>query len=178
MKYLDQKIAGVKLIKHEPFVDERGSFTRTYCKNIFNSFGIEKNISQANLSFNKYNLTLRGFHYQEEPYSQARTINCIVGSIYDIVVDLRKKSKTYLKWISFEINDTDNISIYVPKGCANAFLTLKSNTICNYFFSSDFYPSAYKGIRYNDPLFGFKWKKKPKYISKKDLSYSDFKANV
>jgi dTDP-4-dehydrorhamnose 3,5-epimerase len=175
MKVQHQKIQGVKLIKHDPFIDSRGYFTRLYCKNKFHSLGLEKEVTQSNISLSKFELTLRGFHYQEEPFAQERTIFCIQGSIYDIVVDLRKESQTYLQWESFQIDDSDNTSIYVPKGCANAFLTLKPNTLCNYYFSSDFSPDHYKGIRYDDPLFKFQWVKEPKVISEKDLAFKNYK---
>ena len=175
MKCLDQEIAGVKIIEHESFIDNRGAFTRMYCSKEFEEFGIENNISQINLSFNKYEHTLRGFHYQEEPHGEDKTMKCLAGAIFDIVVDIRKDSKTYLKWISFEFTENDNLSLHVPKGCANAFLTLKTNTLVNYYSSYEYSPSNEKSIRYNDPLFNFKWKSKPKVISEKDLNHLDYK---
>ena len=98
----------------------------------------------------------------------------IVGSIYDIVVDLRRNSKTFLKWISFELHESDNYSLHVPKGCANAFLTLKSSSIIHYLSSNKYSPLSEKGIKYNDPLFNFKWKEEPKIISEKDLNHPNF----
>ena len=175
MKCLNQEIEGVKIIEHEPFIDNRGVFTRIYCEKQFEEFGIEKKISQMNLSFNKYEYTLRGFHYQEEPHGEDKTMKCIAGAIYDIVVDLRKDSNTYLQWISFEFTEKDSVSLYVPKGCANAFLTLKPNTLMHYNSSNAYSPSNEKGIRYNDPLFNFKWKSEPKVISEKDLNHLDYK---
>lgn len=175
MKCLGQKIEGVKIIEHEPFIDKRGIFTRIYCEKKFEEFGIEKKISQMNLSFNKYEHTLRGFHYQEEPHGEDKTMQCIVGAIFDIVVDIRKDSKTYLQWTSFEFTEKDNLSLHVPKGCANAFLTLKPNTLVHYNSSYEYSPSNEKGIRYNDPLFNFKWKTDPQVISEKDLNHLDYK---
>ena len=174
MRAIKQKIEGVKLIQHKPYIDRRGYFTRIYCEKMFKKIGITKKIKQENFSFNKDKLTLRGFHYQKEPFSQDKTLHCVVGSIYDIVVDLRKKSKTYLKWINFNLNSFDNFSLYVPKGCANAFLTLEPNTLVHYNFFYEYVPSSYKGIRYNDPLFKFKWVKRPKIISQKDLNYPNY----
>ena len=174
MKIINQDIEGVKLIKHDPFKDHRGSFTRIYCNEIFNNFDIESKVSQANISINKIPFTLRGFHCQITPFAEDKTFKCINGSIYDIVVDLRKKSKTYLKWIHFNISESSDFSLHVPKGCANAFLTLKPNTVIHYLSSQKYNPLAERGVRYNDPLLKFKWPREPENISDKDKKIEDF----
>ena len=169
-----KKIKGVYLIKPEPYKDKRGIFRRIFCQKEFKKNYLESLIKQANISENKFKYTLRGFHYQINPYEEDKTLTCVKGSIYDIVVDLRPRSETYLKWCSFQIDEKNKHLIHVPKGCANAFLTLKNNTLVQY-NSSEFYKPEYeKGIRYNDPLFKFKWPKKPKIISDKDLSHPNY----
>ena len=174
MIFYNKKINGVRLIKTEPYKDKRGSFRRIFCQNEFKKKKLASNIKQTNISENKFKYTLRGFHYQTNPFAEDKTLTCIKGSIYDIVVDLRPKSKTYMKWCSFKIDETNRYLIHVPKGCANAFLTLNDNTIIQYNSSQFYKPSFEKGIRYNDPLFNFKWPYKAKIISLKDLSHPDY----
>ena len=171
MKLLKTKIEGVYIIRNDPFYDERGSFTRTFCqKKIKKKFEIK----QSNLSVNKKKHTLRGFHYQIGKFSEQKLIKCIKGKIFDIVVDLRKKSKTYKKFISITLDDKNNNSLIIPKGCANAFLTLADDTIVLY-YTDNYYNKKFEvGIRYNDPAFNFKWPMKPKIISIRDQNYKDF----
>jgi len=174
MRFEEQKILGVFLIKPTPVKDNRGMFRRNFCEREFFKNKIVNKVHQANISENKYKYTLRGFHYQIGKYKEGKTLSCLAGEIYDVVVDLRKKSKTYKKWISFKLNDKNRYSIHVPPGCANAFLTLKKNCIIHYYCSKSYAPKFEKGIRYDDPAFKFKWPKKPNVISKKDLSHKNF----
>ena len=150
MIFKKNKIKGVRLIKPEPFKDERGVFRRVFCIKEFKKNKINSEIKQANISENRFKYTLRGFHFQTNPYSEDKTLTCIKGSIYDIIVDLRPSSKTYMQWSSFKINENNRYSIHVPKGCANAFLTLKSNTIVQYGSSQFYKPKHEKGIRFDD----------------------------
>jgi dTDP-4-dehydrorhamnose 3,5-epimerase len=175
MIFIEQKIKGVYLIKPKSFNDERGVFRRNFCTKEFKKYNINNKVTQANISENINKYTLRGFHYQIYPYSEAKTLTCIKGNIYDVVVDLRKSSKTYLKWIAIKLNENNRWSIHVPKGCANAFLTLTKNCIIHYYCSNKYNSNKEKGIRYNDQIFKFKWPHKPKYISKKDRSHKDYK---
>lgn len=174
MKLISTKIRGVFVIEHKSFKDNRGSFTRLYCENVLRK-QIKFYMKQSNLSKNKKKFTLRGFHYQIGKYSENKIIRCLKGKIYDIVVDLRKSSKTYGKYISIKLNDKSNRSILLPKGCANAFLTLVDNTEILYYTSNFYNKNFERGIRYNDPFFNFKWPVKPDVISKKDKNYNNYK---
>ena len=176
MKFNEQTIKGMFLIEPEPFADERGVFRRHFCKKEFTEHGIVADVAQCNVSENKFKHTLRGFHYQSPPYDEDKTLSCLRGSIYDIVVDLRPASATYLKWLSFELNENNRNSIHVPAGCANAFLTLKDNSLIHYYHAQSYQPGAERGIRYNDPFCKFKWPAKPRIISDKDKSWPDFKT--
>lgn len=174
MKLQKTKIQGVYIIKNDPFFDERGSFTRLYCKKIIKK-KIKFEIKQSNLSINKNKYTLRGFHYQIGKSSENKIIKCLKGKIFDIVVDLRKRSKTYKKFISITLDDKKNTSLILPRGCANAFLTLENKTMVLY-YTDNYYNKAHeRGIRYNDSSFKFNWPLKPKIVSVKDKSYKDFK---
>lgn len=174
MNLIKTKISGVYIIKNYPFQDNRGSFCRIFCEKKIERKTKFK-IKQSNLSFNKYKYTLRGFHYQIGKYAEKKILKCINGKIFDIVVDLRKSSKTYKKYISVILDDKNNKSILLPKGCANAFLTMSDNSIIVY-YTSNFYNKKFeRGLRFNDPNFKFKWPKIPKLISKKDMNYKIFK---
>jgi len=174
MKFHKQKIAGVWLIEAEPLKDNRGTFFRHFCQQEFIKNGLEPKILQTNISKNDYKHTLRGMHYQLKPFQEYKTMFCISGAIYDIVVDLRSDSQTFLKWISVELNSQVPLSLYVPAGCANGYLTLKDDTVILYYMSEFYSQSAYRGFRYNDRLFNFVWPAEPTIISNKDRSYPDF----
>jgi dTDP-4-dehydrorhamnose 3,5-epimerase len=175
MIFKKQKIKGVFLIYPDSFKDKRGVFRRHFCQNEFKKNGIVSKIEQANISENKFKYTLRGFHYQTDKHKEGKTLSCIKGKIYDIVVDLRKSSPTFGQWLYFELDEKNRKSIHIPPGCANAFLTLKNDSIIHYYCSKSYAPKFEKGIRFNDKFFNFKWPRKPKIVSIKDLNHLDFK---
>ncbi|MBN2638851.1 MAG: dTDP-4-dehydrorhamnose 3,5-epimerase family protein [Bacteroidales bacterium] len=175
MKFFEQKLKDVFLIESEPFIDHRGAFRRHFCQQEFADHEINNKVMQANVSENNFAYTLRGFHYQLPPHGEGKTLSCLYGKIYDIVVDLRPDSPTYLEWLSFELSGTNRRSIHVPTGCANAFLTLEDNSIIQYYCSESYHPKSERGIKYNDPLFNFKWPAEPKFISEKDNNHPDYK---
>jgi len=174
MIFHKQKINGVFIIEPEPYFDERGILRRHFCQREFNEQGIAIDVKQCNISENKKLHTLRGFHYQLPPYGENKILSCIKGAIFDVVIDLREDSDSYLKWESFELTEENRLSLYLPKGCANAYLTLQDNTWIFYFHSEYYSPLAEAGIRYNDPLFNIGWPAEPKIISKKDLEIPNF----
>ena len=175
MKFIKQNIVGLYLLKPEPFKDKRGLLRRHFCEKEFKKKDINFKIRQTNVSENYKKYTLRGFHYQKEPYGEKKIISCFKGSIYNIVLDIRINSKTYLKWQSYELNDENRLSLILPKGCANAYLTLKDNTWILYYHSEFYKKVSEKRIRFNDPLFNFFWPKQPKVISDKDLNVNNYK---
>ncbi|MFA5117964.1 MAG: dTDP-4-dehydrorhamnose 3,5-epimerase family protein [Candidatus Omnitrophota bacterium] len=174
MKFYEQKIPGVFLIAAEPFKDSRGEFFRHFCRKEFAAHGLNAGILQTNVSKNNKAHTLRGMHYQLKPYQEHKTMLCISGAIHDIIVDLRPDSATFLKWISVELSADEPLSLHLPAGCANGYVTLEDNTSILYYMSEFYVPEAYRGFRYNDPLFKFTWPCEPRVISDKDRSYPDF----
>ena len=162
------------IIEPEMYEDDRGVFRRHFCKEEFSKNSIDSNVLQSNISENFKKHTLRGFHYQIDDYAEGKTLSCLKGKIYDIVVDLRHNSKTYKKWLSFNLSDKNRTSIHIPRGCANAFLTLQDDCVIHYYCSNNYSPKNERGIRYNDPLFNFIWPAKPKIISMKDLNHLDY----
>ena len=177
MKFREQKLQGVYLIEPEPHEDKRGMLRRHFCQQEFSKYDLMTEIKQCNISENQRKHTLRGFHYQLPPNGEDKVISCFKGSIYDIVVDLRKDSQTYMEWQSFEFTEKDRLSLYVPIGCANAYLTLEDNTWILYYHSEFFNLSSEGGVRYNDPAFQFNWPAEPGVISAKDLNIQDFTIN-
>ena len=174
MEFENTNIKQVYIIKAMGFEDDRGMFRRHFCSDEFKENKIEHNIQQSNISENLKKFTLRGFHYQTGMHAEAKTLSCLKGKIYDIVLDLREGSETYKKWVGFEISEYNRKSIHIPKGCANAFLTLEDNCLIHYYCSNRYDPDSEKGIRYNDPSFNFKWPETPLIISNKDLNHKNY----
>ena len=174
MKFNELSISGSFLIEPELLCDERGVFRRHYCKEEYAAHGIKTGVLQGNVSENPYLHTLRGFHYQLEPHAEGKTISCITGAVYDIVVDLRKESKTYMKWESVTLDSDKRNALYVPPGCANAFLTTEPSTIIHYYMSELYAPNSYQGFSYKDPEFCFEWPAKVKHISEKDENLPNY----
>jgi dTDP-4-dehydrorhamnose 3,5-epimerase len=177
MIFHEQKLPGVYIIEPEPFADDRGVFRRHFCDKEFAENGIVTDVRQSNVSENKYAYTLRGFHYQAHPYGEGKTLSCLKGSIYDIIVDVRPESPTYMQWISIELNEENRYSIHIAPGCANAFLTMEDNCLIHYYCSQPYTPEAECGFRYNDPVFKFEWPTEPAVISEKDLNHLDYKKS-
>jgi dTDP-4-dehydrorhamnose 3,5-epimerase len=175
MIFKEQEIKGVYLITPEPYKDDRGMLRRHFCANEFRNKGINFDIKQCNISENHKIYTLRGFHFQKGPYGEDKIISAMAGGIFDVVIDFRENSATYLKTQKFELTAENRLALLVPKGCANAYLTLYDNTWIFYYHSEFYAPGAEVGIRYNDPFFNIKWPATPKVISEKDLLYPDFK---
>jgi len=174
MKLREHSISGLFSILPELHEDDRGVFRRSFCEKELASQEVKFEVKQGNISENLCKHTLRGFHYQVEPTQESKILTCITGSVYNVVLDLRRGSKTYKKWVSLEICQSNRLSILVPAGCANAFLTTSDNTIMHYYMGDFFSPQTYKGIRYNDPTFAFEWPSDPKVISQRDLNFQDF----
>ena len=174
MIFQKQQIEGVWLINAEPVKDSRGAFRRHFCQNELEQAGLRFNIAQTNISENKTKYTLRGFHYQLPPHEEDKILTCMQGALYDVIVDLRPNSETFLKWMPVELSAGDNLSVYIPAGCANAFLTLQDSTTILYYMSEFYNPGSYTGFRYNDHLFAVKWPAQPAVISDKDKSFDDF----
>jgi dTDP-4-dehydrorhamnose 3,5-epimerase len=169
------ELNGAYIIKLEKLEDDRGFFARSFCKREFEQQGLDTNIVQCNLSFNKKWGTLRGMHYQIEPYREIKLVSCIKGVLYDVIIDLRPNSFTYKHWFGVELHADDYNMIYVPEGFAHGFQTLENNTMAYYQVSEFYAPEYERGVRWNDPTFDITWPyTAPTVISEKDKSYEDF----
>ncbi len=174
MKFTELALSGVWLVEPAPFRDERGALLRHYCQREFKDGGLNETVCQTNLSQNPRRHTLRGFHYQLKPFEEAKTMSCMRGRIYDVVVDLRRDSPTFLRWLAVELDADSGQQLQIPAGCANAYITLEDNTWIFYYMSQFYEPGSYRGFRYNDPVFAISWPHGPALISDKDRDFPDF----
>jgi len=172
-----QQIKDVFLLEAECHRDERGLFRRHYCEKELKEKGIDFSVKQGNVSENSKKHTIRGFHYQLTPSKESKIISCISGSVFNVVIDLRKNSPTFLQYQEFNISASDRESLYIPVGCANAFLTLEVNTWIHYYMN-DFFTTDSLGFRYDDPAFAINWPVKPEHMSEKDRNYPDLKISA
>ena len=166
MKIYKTIIKGLVLLKSKKYHDSRGVFFESYNKKILFDLGIKDNFVQDNLSFSKKNV-LRGMHFQKNN-SQGKFITVISGSILDVVVDLRKKSKTFGKYESFILNEKNNKQLWIPKNFAHGFLALSNNVIINYKCTNFYDLNDQNTIIWNDKLLNINWQIKYPIISKKD----------
>ena len=174
-------LKGIKIIKPIIFKDKRGLFFEIWNKKNFSKLGIRKNFVQDNHSFSHKRGTFRGFHFQKPPFSQAKLVRCSRGSIIDVVIDIRRKSKTYGKYNLFKITSDNKLQIYIPIGFLHGYLTLEDNTEVNYKVSNFYNPKFEETIIYDDKMINFKVPKifSKIILSKKDLtgiSFASFKS--
>ena len=166
MEFINTEFEQVYLVKTNKFKDIRGEFYRIYCEEEFEQVGIKTKFVQQNISVNYKKGTIRGMHYQYEPYGETKLVQCIKGKVFDVVIDIRKNSKTYGLWNGFILDEEDVTGIYIPKGFAHGYQTLTDNTILNYNMG-EFYKSEYNvGINYKS--FSIEWPDKNIIISQKD----------
>ena len=174
MTFHETRLSGVWEIDIAPEHDERGFFARSWCRNEFESRGLNPTVAQCSISFNPSKGTLRGLHYQKAPHGETKLVRCTQGAIYDVVVDLRLHSPTFTKWTAATLTGANHRMIYVPQGCGHGFLTLEDDTEVFYQISEFFHPGSARGVRWNDPRFQIDWPVRPDVISERDRLYADF----
>jgi dTDP-4-dehydrorhamnose 3,5-epimerase len=171
MKLSSISLPGAYMIELELIVDERGFFARAWDAQEFSSQGLNPNLAQCSLSFNKRRGTLRGMHYQAEPHAEAKLVRCCSGAIYDVILDLRRPSPTYCKWFAVELSAANHKMIYVPEGFAHGFQTLTDGAEVFYQISESYRPECARGVRWDDPLFGIEWPIRDPILSERDRIY-------
>jgi len=170
------KLAGVIEIHVDPRNDERGFFARSWCESEFASHGLNPRLVQCNISFNARKGTLRGIHYQDEPYREAKLVRCTQGAIYDVAVDLRPDSTTFRHWVAAVLSAENRHMLYIPEGCGHALLTLTDNTEVFYQMSEFYHPESARGVRFDDPAFEIVWPEKIEVISERDRKCPNFEG--
>lgn len=162
------------MIDIDPIHDERGFFTRSWCRKEFEAHGLNSNLVQCNTSFNKSKGTLRGMHYQKPPYEESKLVRCTRGSIYDVIIDLRKNALTFKQWFGAELSADNSRAIYIPEGFAHGFITLEDNSEVFYQMSEYFVADVADGARWDDPAFAIEWPFSPDEISIRDQNFTHF----
>ncbi len=175
MKFVGTPLQGVFLLEQEPIEDERGFFARTFCSQEFAGHGLNPLLQQCSSSYSAFAGTLRGMHFQQQPYAEAKLVRCLRGAIYDVALDLREHSSTFKKWFSVELTAENRRMLYVPEGCAHGFQSLVDGTEVMYQISSPYVPEAARGVRWDDPLFNILWPLPISRMSPRDREYERFR---
>jgi dTDP-4-dehydrorhamnose 3,5-epimerase len=174
MKFIETELLGAFIVQLNPIKDERGMFVRTFCKREFDAANLASDFVQCNASRSKLKGTLRGMHFQTGGSEEVKLVRCVRGSIQDVIVDLRPESKTYCKYTSVILSESNDQMLYVPTGFAHGFLTLEDECEITYMVSNFYSSVNERGIRWNDPFFNIKWDIEPGTISAKDAVHPDF----
>ena len=172
----DAPLAGLKVIRRKPIEDVRGFLSRFYCAEEFKAFGFNKSISQINHTLTRNKGAVRGLHFQQSPHAEIKLVSCLKGEVFDVAVDLRNNSTTFLHWHGEVLSEKNQRSLLIPEGFAHGFVTLTDDVEVNYQVSQFYTPGKEKGIRWNDPAFGIKWLINNPIISEKDAIHPDFIA--
>jgi len=171
MNFIETKLPGAYIIELDKVGDERGFFSRVWCRKTMEEQGLNTNIAQINTSYNAHKGTLRGLHYQQAPYEEVKIVQCIRGSIYDVIVDIRPESPTYKQWFGIQLDEDCGKLLYSPEGFAHGYQTVKNNSAIIYPTSEFYTPESERGIKWDDPAIGIKWPLVPGSMSEKDLSW-------
>lgn len=175
MQFAETSLRGAYVIEIDTIKDERGFFARSWCKKEFTERSLNAELVQCNISYNEKKGTLRGMHYQLSPYEETKLVRCTRGSIFDVIVDLRPDSSTYLEWYGVILSETNHRMLYIPKGFAHGFQTLEDHAEVFYQMSDWYQPDAAAGLRWNDPRIGIEWPNtSERIISERDMNFGDY----
>ena len=172
MKIKPTPLQDAFVVEPEPFEDTRGRFTRVFCQNELQSILHGKNIVQINHSLTRQKGVIRGMHFQYPPKAEIKMVKCLRGSVFDVMIDLRRDSSTLLKWHGEELSSQNMKMMYIPEVFAHGFQTLEENCELLYLHTEFYSPEHEGGVRYNDPLINISWPLEVTDISKKDKNYS------
>lgn len=171
MNIVDSILGSVKVIEAVTLLDERGEFSRIFCDNELRGVLNKKSIKQINRSMTHKIGAIRGMHFQNAPHAEVKIVRCLRGKVFDVAVDLRKDSPTFLQWIGVELSPQKNNALVIPEGCAHGFQVLEEDSELLYLHTESYTPSSESAIRYDDPLIGINWPITPTEISQRDLSH-------
>ena len=174
MKFSPTTLDGAYIVELEPHRDHRGFFARTWCRDEFEQHGLDGDLAQCSISFNPRRGTLRGMHWQCAPREEVKLVRCTTGAIYDVIIDLRPTSPTYLRYLAVELTRSDRRALYVPRGFAHGFQTLSDDCEVLYQMSECFAPEHARGARWNDPAFAIEWPIPDPIILDRDNTYPDY----
>jgi dTDP-4-dehydrorhamnose 3,5-epimerase len=173
MKFRETKLRGAYVIELEKLQDDRGYFARAWCQQEFLKNGLDVDLVQCNVSQNPRKGTLRGMHYQDPPHAETKLVRCTRGAVYDVIVDLRPDSETFLQWIAEDLTADNGKIMYIPKGFAHGFQTLEENSMV-FYQVSEFYARDYcRGVRWDDPRLNIAWPHDVAVISTQDKGWRE-----
>jgi dTDP-4-dehydrorhamnose 3,5-epimerase len=173
MRFEALDLSGAMLIALEPRFDERGFFARTWCSKEFAEAGLPEEIVQANLSQTLSRGVIRGLHYQRPPSREGKVVRCLRGGIFDVIVDIRPDSATFLQHVGVELTPVNRLALYIPPGFAHGFQTLEPDSEVWYQMTDYYQPGLGGGLRWDDPALGIKWPLEPTAMNERDATYPD-----
>ena len=171
MRFTATPVQGVTIIEVDRIVDDRGFFGRVWCRDEFAEHGLDTEWVQANVGRSTQAGTLRGMHYQRDPHAEVKLVRCTRGSVYDVALDLRPESSSYLRWAGVTLEADAHTMLYIPEGCAHGYQTLADDSEIVYFTSAPYARDAATGVRYDDPAFGIHWPREVAVISEQDAGW-------
>jgi len=171
MIYSETSLPGVYLIELQPVEDDRGHFARLFCSREMREHGLSFDVAQVNSAFNKTAGTVRGLHFQREQHAESKVVSCTGGAIFDVAVDIRPDSPTYLDWFGIELTAENRRQLYIPTGFAHGYQALTNDAKLIYLVSEFYAPGAEGGLRYDDPAIGIDWPLRVSSVSEKDRSW-------
>lgn len=174
MIFTETPLKGAYVLDLEIRTDERGGFARTFCAQEFEAHGLKATVAQCNLSYNHKAGTLRGMHYQIPPAAETKLVRCTQGGIYDVIIDMRPDSPTYLQHFGVELTAENRRAIYIPELFAHGYQALTDGTEVVYQVGEFYTPGYERGLRYDDPAFGIVWPLPVTVISEKDAAWALF----
>ena len=176
-KLIKKKILDVKKVKIKSFKDHRGEFNKVYSKKLFSFLKKKSFLKEVNYCFTKKRGTIRGMHFQFGSFKEDKIVTCLKGEIFDVVIDLRKKSKSFMSYKTFLLNEKTNHSLFIPKGFAHGYQSITDNTIVLYLMSANFAPKYSTGINPLSKLLNIKWPINKKIIAIKDKNLPHLTSN-
>ncbi|MBX4918644.1 dTDP-4-dehydrorhamnose 3,5-epimerase [Rhizobium bangladeshense] len=174
MKFVPTAVSGAFVVEVDARSDERGLFARTFDAKSFADRGLVPVYPQCNVSQNHKRGTLRGMHFQADPRPEIKLVRATRGRVFDVALDLRRDSPTYLQWASVELDARSRNAFYIPAGCAHGFLTLEDDCELFYQMSEVFVPELARGVRWDDPAFSIAWPFEPSVISERDAALESY----
>lgn len=168
MKFLETPLEGLVRIEPERFEDERGHFARTFCRDEFEGAGLPSLVEQCSTSYNEKAFTLRGMHWQKPPHGEDKLVRCTAGAVFDAAVDVRRGSETFGRWYGVELSAENGRQLFIPRGFAHGFLTLRDGSEVAYQMTVAYAPGAGAGLRWDDSEVAIEWPEQPVVMSAKD----------
>jgi dTDP-4-dehydrorhamnose 3,5-epimerase len=171
MKFTESPLPGAFLVDMELLEDERGFFARAFDIDEFAARGLSSPLRQCSVSYNARTGTLRGLHYQAAPHEEHKLVRCTAGAIFDVIVDVRPRSRHYRQWFGAELSAQNRRALFIPRGFAHGFVTLSDGAEVYYMISAPHAPQSAQGFRWSDPAFGIQWPVSPSVMSPRDAAY-------